>query len=59
MHRFALLPWVMKAGSFPSPGVCGSSVVLRWFCLPGRGGRCMVGGCRLSLLSTLGPFVAV
>lgn len=61
MHRFALLPWVMKTGSFPLAvgaggaglGFCGGSGG-GW-----RGERCIVVlVCCLSSLVTLGPFEA-
>jgi hypothetical protein len=61
MHRFALLPWVMKTGSFPLAG--GAGRVGPVFCGGSgggwRGGRCIVVlACRLSSLFTLGPFEA-
>jgi hypothetical protein len=62
MHRFALLPWVMKTGSLPPERVRAGAG--RGFCGGSGGGgdrgRCtVVLACRLSSLSMLGPFEAV
>jgi hypothetical protein len=52
MHRFALLPWVTKAGSLPLPAVLGLPVagVARWCCSCGLGRKVRGAGGLLWLL---------